>query len=168
MTTNDTHVVREGHAPTPFTADEIRLASAVGKTLTLLAEVEGEPPSLRLRRYVEVDEEGATIEFSRQSIDGQVLEPASLHRTTWLELQSHASFPSSSVTIEPDMIDIDLGLLECLRYTSVDGRDVTTFWFARAHPGMPVRVVTASGDRITSTVTMISSLGQPIEGGPPT
>lgn len=159
MTTlpTDPHVIEEGHAPTPFTADEIRRGCPRGRTIKLLSESDGEPPSLRLRRFVDVDEEGATVEHFSTRLDGQPLGVVERDRTTWRGLQAHASFPAALVEIEPETIRLELGVLDCLRYTVRDGPNVTTFWFSDAYPGMPVRVETAVDGRVTSSVTMIAS-----------
>jgi hypothetical protein len=146
----DPHVLGPGLAPTPFTAEEIRAGCPAGRTIRLLVEDEGAEPYERFSRFVSCDETGATIE--RGTGDG-----TASGRATWADMQAHAAFPAAATTIEPDTIEIPLGTLACQRYTVRDGDDVTTFWFAAAYPGMPVRVVDQHAGRITSTTTMISS-----------
>jgi hypothetical protein len=104
---------------------------------------------------VACDADGATIERTRLDTDGQAVGPVEAHRSTWLELQAHASFPADRTAIAPETIEIPAGVLECLRYTVSEGSSVDTFWFARTAPGMPVRVVSTESGRVTSAVTMI-------------
>src|SRR5215207_9160741 len=111
--TSDPHVLAHGQAPTPFTADEIRARCAVGKTIRVLVEADGEAPVQRLTRYVECDDSGATIERSALAPDGSVLGDPDVDRVTWLDLQSHASFPVDDTTIEPERIQTPLGELDC-------------------------------------------------------
>lgn len=148
---NDPHVLGPGLAPTPFTADEIRAGCPAGRTIRLLVEDDGEEPHVRYNRFVESDETGALIERGREGQAGEAT------RSTWAGLQAHAAFPVTATTIEPDTIDIPLGALECDRYTVRDDDGVTVFWFARAYPGMPVRVTRQENGRTVETTTMIES-----------
>ena len=49
--------------------------------------------------------------------DGEIEEG----RTTWLQLQGHASFPVSAVTVTPDTVELPLGTVDALRYAVDDG-----------------------------------------------
>jgi hypothetical protein len=113
-------------------------------------------PFLRTNRYVRCDAEGATIEKARLTVDGMPLGPATTDRTTWLELQAHASFPADQTDIAVETIETPLGALECQRYTVHDGSTIETFWFARPAPGMPIRFMTEETGRIPNDVTMIA------------
>jgi hypothetical protein len=77
------------------------------------------------------------------------------HRSSWAELQAHASFPAERTAISEESRDTPLGRLDCLRYTVTDRSTVETFWFATAKPGMPIRFVSAVDGQVTSAVTMI-------------
>jgi hypothetical protein len=155
--TSDPHVLAPGQAPTPFTADEIRARCAVGKEVRVLVEAGGEAPVQRLTRYVECDDSGATVERSALAPDGSVLGDPDVDRVTWLDLQSHASFPVDDTTIEPDRIETPLGELDCLRYTVRDGASENVFWFAKDHPGMPIRFLTRVGGNVVMTVSVLES-----------
>ena len=155
--TSDPHVLAPGQAPTPFTANEIRARCAVGKTIRVLVEVDGEAPVQRVTRYVECDDSGATIERSALAPDGSILGDPDVDRVTWLDLQSHASFPADDTTIEPERIETPLGDLDCLRYTVRDGASEKVFWFAEDYPGMPIRFLTRAGGNVVMTVTVLES-----------
>lgn len=155
--TSDPHVLAPGQAPTPFTAAEIRARCAVGKTVRVRVEVGGEAPYDRMTTYVECDDSGATIERSALAPDGSMLGDADVDRVTWLDLQSHASFPADDTTIEPERIETPLGGLDCLRYTVRDGASEKVLWFAKDLPGMPVRFLTRTGGQVVMTVTVVES-----------
>jgi hypothetical protein len=143
------------HAPTPFTADEIRRGSPIGKTIALRVEPEREAAHTRINRFVSCDEKGATIERRRVPNDGEAHDPGETRQATWLDLQAHASFPAEQTTIEPEALETPMGTLACLRYTVREGTTVHTFWFANELPGMPVKSTTVRQGRVISTVTMV-------------
>ena len=161
----DPHVLGPGLLPTPFTADEIRAGCPDGRLIRLLVEVDGQEPFHRTNRFVAGDAEGATLESQRLALDGRPLGEVDASRTTWQQLQAHASFPAASTTRAAETIETRLGTNECLRYTQTDGSSVSTFWFAKAAPGMPIRYEAEDSGRVTRRVTMIENLVPP---GPPT
>jgi hypothetical protein len=153
--TDDPHVLAPGHAPTPFTADEIRAASRVGKSVRRLVEDAAGPPYHLVSRYLEIDDAGATMERAHYSLDGAPLGAPQVGRVTWLDLQTHASFPADATTIESEVIDTPIGELDCLRYTVRDGTGEEVFWFAKALPGMPVQQLTRTDGRVVTTVSVL-------------
>jgi hypothetical protein len=153
--TDDPHVLAPGHAPTPFTADEIRAASRVGKSVRRLVEDAAGPPYHLVSRYLEIDDAGATMERARYSLDGAPLGDPQVGRVTWLDLQTHASFPADATTIESEVIDTPIGELDCLRYTVRDGTGEEVFWFAKGLPGMPVQQLTRTDGRVVTTVSVL-------------
>jgi len=156
--TSNPHILAPGQAPTPFTAAEIRDRCAVGKTIRVRIEADGEAPYQRVTRYVECDDSGATLERSTLALDGSPLGEPDLDRVTWLDLQGHASFPAADTEIEPDRIETPLGDLECLRYTVRDDATEKVFWFAKDLPGMPVRFLTRIDGKVVMTVTVVESV----------
>jgi hypothetical protein len=150
---HDPRILGPGLAPTPFTADQIRAGCPAGRTIRLLVEEDGAEPYVRYNRFTACDDAGATIER------GRVDDPAGVEteHTTWAELQAHAAFPAIDTAIEPETIDIPLGVVDCHRYTVGSGERVHVFWFAPEHPGMPVRIVRRESGRTTSRTTMIAS-----------
>src|SRR5688500_4138556 len=63
----DPHVLEDGHAPTPFLLEEIRMGSPVGRTIRVLVEVDGVEPYVRVQRYVWTNERSATTERWRET-----------------------------------------------------------------------------------------------------
>ena len=162
MNARDPHVLEEGHHPTPFTAAEIQAASRPGRTVRQRIEADGEPTIVRVQQWRTVDDEGATRAVATVAPDGSWRDVRQ-SRSTWLDLQRHASMPIETTTIDAVMLDSPMGPLDCLRYTTLDGDAVETFWFARAYPGMPVMTERSEDGRIVERVTMLSSEIEPIQ-----
>lgn len=151
----DPHVLEPGHAPTPFTADEIRDGTVAGKELWRHVDEDGEDPYLRVSRYLDCDAEGATMERAVHALDGTPIGEPEAQRVTWLDLQRHASFPAEDVTIDEESISTAIGDHDCLRYTVVAGEATYVFWFARDLPGMPVRQEVRQHGKVVATVTAV-------------
>jgi hypothetical protein len=153
--TDDPHVLAPGRAPTPFTADEIRDASKVGKAVRRRVDTVGETPFHLVSRYLECDDTGATMERAQFSLEGAPLGEPDVGRVTWLDLQTHASFPADATTIESERIETAIGELDCLRYTVRDGATDQVFWFAKNLPGMPIQQLTRIDGEVVTTVTVL-------------
>ena len=158
MTDTDPHVLQPGHAPTPFTADEIRAGCPSGRNIHVLVEPADAEPYLRVIRFINTKGAGAEQEVQNFTRNGEPHGPAGRLRSSWSDLQSHASFPASNTVIDDDEIEVPAGRFDCVRYTVTDGRTVDTFWFARALPGMPVKVVSQQGGRMTTVMTMLETV----------
>lgn len=154
---SDPHILGPGLLPTPFTADEIRSGCPDGRLIRLRIEADGQLVAFRTNRFSAGDAEGATLESQRFAPDGTGIGPREADRVTWRQLQAHASFPADSTTRIGETIETPLGTKECLRYTRVNGDEVSTFWFATSAPGMPIRFESEKGGRVTSRVTMIEN-----------
>lgn len=150
----DPHVVRAGDLPTPFTAEEIRSNSEPGRTVRALVTRGGET-SVRVTRSVSVEADGWEYEVWTEAPDGRRLSDPELGRSTWLELQGHASMPAATTRIDEETIDLPAGRFDCLRYTRADGEAVDTFWFARSEPGAPVRFENRIGGELVFSFTTI-------------
>lgn len=157
---SDPRILGAGLLPTPFTAAEIRAASGAGKTIRLLVEEPDGARYERVNRFSECDDEGATLERWRVAVDGGVDGEVSTARVTWIELQGHAAFPAGRTIVSEDVLELPIGRVECRRYDVRidDSADAATeiFWFATAHPGMPVRyeVLTPAGTQRTTVVAV--------------
>jgi len=118
-------------------------------------ERDGAKPFIRVNRFIRVDDDGADVERSSFTRDGEPIDEPEVDPSTWLEFQGHASFPEATTEVARDRIEIPLGTLDCIRYTSRDGPSVDTFWFWEGAPGQPVMYVTEEDGRFVSRVTMI-------------
>jgi len=110
-----------------------------------------------MTRYVSVDADGAVQESWQESADGDRLCEPEGERSTWLELQHHASFPAATATCDDDVIDIPAGRFVCLRYTRVDDKVTWRFWFARELPGQPVRFEQQVAEEIVFSATLLAN-----------
>lgn len=152
---DDPHRLRPDHLPTPFTAAQIRDATRPGHTLRLRVEALGEEPVERVTRFVETDDEGAVQESQRFSAAGEPLEEPTRRRSSWLDFQSHASFPAATTSRAEEEIELEFGRFDALRYAVIDGNREERYWFARALPGMPVRTEDWEGGELRFSMTML-------------
>jgi len=143
----DPHLVADDLLPTPFTADEIRGALRGGVVIRVRTEGPDGAVTDRISRYSAADDEGVLIE----SHPAGAPEAAKGARVAWRELQAHAAFPAERTTVGSETIEHPLGRLDCLRYDVQDDDGRTVFWFALAHPGMPVRYETTGAEGSTRT-----------------
>jgi hypothetical protein len=158
----DPHVLGAGLLPTPFSADEIRAGCPEGRTIRLLVEPAQGEPFERVNRFVDCDESGATLERWRLGAEGGVDGEVERERTTWLDLQRHASFPADRATRSREAIELPIGRVECLRYdvrAAAHDAPVATFWFALDHPGMPVRYEQSAGAGVDRTTMVADEVG---------
>ncbi len=134
----------DGHAPTPYTAEQIRDATHQGRRYLFRVTLGTESPLTREMRFVRVDAQGATIASSMRDADGREVAPAEESTVTWEELRQHALFPARATTITDESIDVAAGHFETRHYTVRDDEEGTTshFWFANDLPGAPVKLVT--------------------------
>jgi hypothetical protein len=156
--TSDPHQLRPDHLPTPFTADEIRVGCPPGRTVRSLVIRAGSEPYVRVTRFVSGDADGAEQESWTETPDGVRLTEPERGRSTWLEFQEHASMPAAVTDISEEEIDIPAGRFACLKYTRRDGESVSTFWFARSAPGMPLKFETRTGAELLFSSTAIENV----------
>lgn len=156
---DDPHVLSPDLLPTPFSADEIRDGCPPGRTCRTLVEPADGPPQVRVSRFGEHTADGVLYERWVESVDGVMEGEPAVSPVPWAALQRHAGFPAAVSTVAAERISTPLGDLDCLRFDVRDGADVTTFWFARSLPGMPVKVVEVVNGRVTETATLVSNEG---------
>lgn len=154
----DPHVVQHGHAPTPFTAAEIRAGCRPGREIRIVVEGPGDSRFVRVIRFIEGDAEGALQESQRFTMAGEPIDQAIRERTKWSDFQSHASFPAEATTIQEDRVETPAGTFDCLRYDVHRGDGLETFWFAVELPGMPVKVETREEGKVTFAMTMTENV----------
>lgn len=154
----DAHRLRPDHAPTPFSAAEIRAGCQPPRAITLRIEPAGAEPFIRVNRFLEADDDGALQEAQRLALDGTPLDEVDVRRVTWLGFQSHASFPLAATTISEETIELPAGTFDCWCYLVRDGASEQRFWFARELPGMPVRTEEREGGAVTFAMTMLENV----------
>jgi hypothetical protein len=152
----DANRVQPDHLPTPFSAADIRAGCPLGRTIQLQSDGSGDELTFRRIRFVEVDADGAVQEFQATDAGGLPIGEPTRHRSSWLDLQHHASQPASITVIDEVDLALPFGTEECWRYTVSAGDGPVTFWFAKGRPGMPVQVEERVGGELVSRSVVIA------------
>lgn len=158
MQVSEAHRLQADHAPTPFSAAEIRAGCQPPRTIRLRVEPAGQAAFERVNRFVEADLDGALQETQRFSLDGAPLDEPIRQRATWLGFQEHASFPERLTTISEESIELPAGRFDCWLYQVRDGGDERRFWFARDLPGMPIRMEEHEDGVLTFRMVMLENV----------
>lgn len=136
----ESHRLRPDHLPTPFSAAQIRDGCPVGRTIRLREESGGEVPTFRRIVFTEVNAESSVQELQATDAAGTPLGEASHGRSTWLDLQRHASQPAEATTVDEVRLALPFADLDCWLYTVRTSDGELRFWFAKELPGMPVQI----------------------------
>jgi len=151
----ESHRLQPDHHPTPFSAAQIRDGFVLGRIFRSVVTRGRGDAVVRVTKNLARDDVGGTYEVWTESSDGTRLSEPEEGRSTWLELQRHASMPIDATTIEPVTIDVPMGRFDGVRYTRTHGDTVDTFWFALSLPGAPVRIESrAGGDLVFSSIAI--------------
>jgi hypothetical protein len=144
-------------APIPYTAEQIRAASPVGRVIVFRVEVPGAPPKIQVLTFVASDQQGAEIEAAERDDQGNPVGSPKRTRATWEELRRHAAFPRAATTIEDGVADTPAGQFPSKIYVVKRGDEVSRFYFAVDRPGPPVLFHTDKNGQRTMTSTLIPS-----------
>ncbi|TMB56864.1 MAG: DUF3108 domain-containing protein [Chloroflexi bacterium] len=98
-------------------------------------------------------------EFQVTDADGLPLGEPARRRSTWLELQRHASQPVEGTSVEEEALTLPFGTYDCWRYTVMPPGSEVRFWFAKELPGMPVQVEERISGNLTGRSLMIANEG---------
>ncbi len=111
--------------------------------------------TFRRIRFVEVDADGAVQEFQAINAEGRPIGEPTLRRSSWLDLQHHASQPATGTVIDEVDLALPFGTEVCWRYTVRTRERCVTFWFAKDRAGMPVQVEERVGGELVSRSIVI-------------
>jgi hypothetical protein len=142
-------------APTPYTAEQIRDATHLGRTYEFKREVAGRPPATRTMTFVRVSLLDADVKSTTRDEAGKDLEPAETSTSTWEEFRKHAEFPKAVVTITEETVTVPAGKFDCVVYSVAGEGTVTRFFFAKSMPGAPVLFYTEKGATRLMTSTLV-------------
>lgn len=142
------------NAPTPFTAAQIRDHCRDGHRLLIqtrsrVQESVSSPLSAATysaTTFRDGDAEGVTVAMVPCDANGEPTGPSESSRVSWVDLQSHASFPADRTEISDEELTGPLGILPCRKYAVAGADGTSTFWFAVDHPGMPIRYVSRGAE----------------------
>lgn len=147
--------LRPDHAPTPYTAEQIRKACGEGRTDVFRIEKAGEKPWTYTIKFLKGDREAAEVESFNAAEDGKVIS-RSKDRQMWVDFQAHASFLELDTKITEETIEVPAGKFDCWLYT-VQKRDAgatVRMWFAKKLPGPPVKMATEEAGKTVFSMTL--------------
>ena len=147
------------NAPTPYTAKQIRSATHVGRSLTFVIETPDKPPVKQRFRFVDVDDERATIATEVLDEKDNVQGQPEMKISTWEELRKHASYPKTATTISAAVVETPAGSFPCKRYTVVEisaGSETRTVaCFANELPGPPIEMTKEKDGKLVMSMTLL-------------
>jgi hypothetical protein len=152
----ESHRLRPDHFPTPFSAAQIRAGCPAGRTIRIREEAAGDEPTHRRIVFVEVDAAVAVQEFQPTDADGQPVGEPTLRRSSWLDLQRHASQPTDATSVREVGLDLPFGTFDCWLYTVLRPDAELRFWFAKELAGMPVQVEEWVSGALASRTLMVA------------
>lgn len=155
----DPRVLQAGHAPTPFTADEIRAAAPSGYSVETVTEINGDVIGRQRTVFTDATPEGVLMVSAALDESGAMTDDRRQLQVTWSDLQAHASFPADVTTVSDETIVSPLGTVACLRYDVAGPDHTNVFWFSPAHPGMPIKFASDAINGPTTTVVAIQRPG---------
>ncbi len=144
--------LQRDHAPTPFSAAEIRRNCDKGRWIEVKIWKEGEKETRQLTVFTHADDHKATITVQDLGEGGVPVGEKMTGTTRWTELQRHASFPENETEITCESLETPMGKLDCLLYTVRTTQEEETvvqcLWFAREMPGPPVLFIRKVDGRV--------------------
>lgn len=153
--------LRPGHAPTPFSADELRQGCGAGTWRLYRVQTAGRPDSYRILRFERSSAAGVVVVSSMTDMRGRPFGEQRRVQVRWKGLQSHASFSASATSITTDKRATSAGTFECWRYdvkTRLRGRsEHKRLWFAKKLPGPPVALVRRVDGAVVLRMTLVGA-----------
>ena len=153
----EAHRLQPDHLPTPFSAEQIRYGCADGRTISIREEAPGQAPTFRRIRFLAADADGGEQELQATDAEGNPIGEPRRGRSTWLELQQHASQPADATTVEEVALDLPFGAFACWLYVVREPGTEVRFWFAKELPGMPVQVEEWTDGVLAGRMLMIAN-----------
>lgn len=133
----ESNIMKKGHAPTPFSAEEIR-ETCQTSTIKYLVEMKEGEDTYQITEFINISETGSYFNTITTDKNGKVLRRRRKNYAEWTDLQEHASFPEENTKITTEDIKLGPGEFECLVYTVKTGDSLEKFYFAKELPGPPV------------------------------
>ncbi|MCA9584450.1 MAG: hypothetical protein KC657_03745 [Myxococcales bacterium] len=135
--------------PPPFTAEQIRAATKLGRTFKYRVEGGGEKKE-RVLTFTKVDDAGAEIYTGGDR---------PTKRIGWIVLQKHMEFPQDHATTHEEVTKTPAGKFNCVVYTVTgDDDEISTYHFAKELPGPPVLFFVSKGGKRLRTNTLIAHI----------
>jgi hypothetical protein len=149
-------------APLPYTAEQLRAASPVGRVMRYRV-AQGGTAAIVSFRFTASTADAATIETTTSDEAGTALGAPESATTPWAELAKHAAYPAATTSSEPAEIETPAGRVAATKYVArqahADGRpSVTIAYFTRdvAHAGPPVKLLVEVGGAVVVDMTLLA------------
>ena len=149
---DDPYQFREGHAPTPFSAEDIRKGCPEGRESTFSIKAPGRKAAEQTFAFGKGTETNTALTVTGMGRKNEV-------NVAWRALQGHASFPKDQTKITDGKITVPAGTFHCKVYTvtleAAGVKTVRTFWFAKNLAGPPVKQVQTVAGKEQMTMTLV-------------
>jgi hypothetical protein len=155
----DEHRLEPDRLPTPFSAAQIRESSAPGRAYRYRVEPPDATPYVDRWEFTGGDFEEAERSRWTEELDGTVRDQPELVRSTWVDFQSHASYPEDRTTIAVGSVTTPAGTFDCWVYTiTSDDGSVSRASFARGLPGPPVLLETEARSEVIFRMILLETV----------
>ncbi|MDA1194950.1 MAG: hypothetical protein O2894_07165 [Planctomycetota bacterium] len=151
--------------PSPFGPQQI--AAGCGpdsRRIYRFQEPRGEP-TYQAWTFTGHTAEGCTWHSTECDAQGQATGETKSQPVTWVELQSHASWPAQDVTASEAKMTTPAGPYSCMHYVvkraGTAGHGEDRFWFAYDLPGPPLMLERYVSGTLTFTLTLMDVRGVP-------
>lgn len=151
--------LKADHAPTPFSAEEIRRGCPEGRKSIFKIEMTGRDVVFMNWEFTKVDEENAVFSSFNTNAQGEKLGEIQTEKVPWKVLQGHASFSAADTTITVVPLTLEGKNYQCWLYEVRgihEGKEMLNkFWFAQTIPGPPVLTERYIEGTKVMTMTMV-------------
>ncbi len=153
--------MKPDHAPTPFSAAEIRDGCPDGRSTKYRIETAGKPVTYQVTTFINGDRESGGFQSATMDAEGKQVGKPQTARAKWSQLQAHASFPEAATRISSESYTTPAGTFDCWLYV-VTGekegkKDVQSFWFAKSLPGPPIRFLQTVDGKQVFLMTLVEN-----------
>ena len=153
--------MKPDHAPTPFSAEEIRIGCPRDRKIVFQVETFGKQMVFQTLTFVTVSEKEVVFESMTTGMEGKRVGSRRMSTGTWKDLQSHASFPGAQTKIQKEPFTINTGTFDCWRYEVTlkkEGKtNVQRYWFALDLPGPPICFEETVDGKLAFKMTMLKT-----------
>ncbi len=155
-------------AQAPFTAEQIRDATPVGRTYRFALR-QGEQEVQVTVRFTRVAPDQASMERTIVDASGKVLEQAT-EDTSWQQIVGHAAYPADATEITDATVEVPAGTFDAMLYTvsgEQDGKPVVSrMYFAKSLPGAPVKTEITVGEQVVFSLVLVEHIAAQEAGLP--
>ncbi len=149
------------HAPTPYSADEIRQGCPRKRKIVFQVETFGQTVMFQSVIFLTVEQKEVVFEAVTTGSDGKQIGSRKMTTGLWTDLQSHASFPESQTEIRTETITTPAGTFDCWLYEVSDKKSgktgVMRYWFAKNLPGPPVLYEEVADQKVIYKMSMLKT-----------